>query len=98
MSEFEYFDGREWAGDEVLEYELHAVDITENVVELSAGRQRIRHRPQIEVEPPTRAVYPRRLESIDEATELYVDDELSVEEFERYLEALLDADQKDVDL
>ena len=88
--DFEYFDGREWAGNTFYEWERDSVEIVYDEAEVTVhGRGRQTHETIASVDPPHRYLYPRPIESLDEARTLYLTDEINIYEFEQYLERLL---------
>lgn len=90
MTGFDYFDGREWAGNEFREDEMGGVEVEfENHEVLVAADGRYQRQSTMRVEPPERLLYPRPVESLDELRALYVADELTIGEFEHYAEDLL---------
>lgn len=84
---FDYFDGREWAGNEVREDEMDSVEVTHETAEHHKGSPV--QIGGIAVDPPERLLYPRPVESLDELRALYVTDELTINEYEDYAEDLL---------
>ena len=87
---FEYFDGREWAGESFHEGEADAVDIeVEEHDVVVHGRGRQQDRTTVSVTPPERLLYPRRVETVAEARALYCRDEITLDDFERYVECVL---------
>lgn len=90
-----YFDGREWCPD-VYDWELHAVEIEEQV-EFHSHSHQVETHP-VRVDPPTRELYPRPLESIEEARQLFLEGRINLNAFERYLEWLFETGREGVDL
>ena len=100
MTEFRYFDGREW--DDVFDFDILAPGVTveRDVEELSTWNSRriVRVETNVHVDPPTRALYPRPVETVEEARALYLADDIGEDDLERYLEPLLAADAEEVDV
>lgn len=94
----EYFDGREDARHHVLAHERDAVEITYETNEPSFHTDGIQPRDVIpHVEPPHRYLYPRPIETAGEAKALYLADDISILELERYLESVMEETEETKD-
>lgn len=89
---FQYFDGREDAHDHCYEFEADAVEIETEIVETMVHEDGFyRDEFTVWVEPPCRYAYPRPVETVAEARALYLGDEISILQFESYLEEVFEA-------
>ena len=101
MTEFRYFDGREFD----LEITMHdaaspGVTVERDFEYLTTwnSHRAFRVQTQVLVDPPTRALYPRPVETIEEALALYLADDIGEDDLERYLEPILAAEEVGVDV
>lgn len=94
--DFDYFDGREDARHNVLAHERDAVEITYETDEASFHTDGIQPRTVIpHVEPSHRYLYPRPVETVAEAKALYLAGDISILEFERYLESVMETEMEE---